>query len=713
MKKSHFLLFIIPLVMVFCLLLTACPNNEKFGADADYFIGLQKLAENNTKEAMVKFNSCIKKGTFYCAKESAKQLAQLGNLQEKNAAAEFLYQNFPAPDTLLILAQQYHSSGENRKLLEITRNIDFSKDDNELIKLRLNTLLALNLEDQFCQEVYNWFTSRTLSQEQYQFFRDIYAPMIMPSYDLNPAVLSELSPKDFAIAYRIILYRRDYLTGYVLSNQLLSFFDEQKLEPAAYLASDIGKSFLYGSEQIVKDAVRLRTIASNIDETAAKENPMSFYFWFYAGRLYDGANLYYKQAITCYENAISATNEGSKQDNALWYLLRTRLKLSLDSTLEDMGKYARSWHDPEYFDDFFDTLIPSLVVNGKWSAFKKLSEDIDGYASKEITAQLSYLYARLLELGYIQLEDESQKPLIIKAAYTKALDCGSSVYYRILAAYKMNYSGKDLEQLLGLKEKTEEETPSPSPADNLLTGYAYFGFPEKIYPTWLELYNQDVSVNTCMYISEFLSKCAASQKNDEYYVQALRIASRSYNRTNQSLTVNQLKNVYPQNFSNLVDTYSKKYDINTSVIYALIRSESFFDKEIVSSAGAVGLTQLMSPTAAEIAQKLRIKEYELTDPETNIWFGTYYLSELIRRGNGSLLRAFFSYNAGFRKVTTWLNSSMLEFGKSGSMDMDLFLETVPVSETREYGRKLIGATVMYEYLYNHSDFSQTVESLLK
>ena len=204
-----------------------------------------------------------------------------------------------------------------------------------------------------------------------------------------------------------------------------------------------------------------------------------------------------------------------------------------------------------------------------------------------------------------------------------------------------------------------------------------------------------------------------AEKNDDYLVQALRIASRTANRSSQVLTKNQLKNAYPQYFSNLVDTYSKKYDINTSVVYALIRSESFFDKNVVSSAGAVGLTQLMSPTAGEIAQKLKIKEYTLTDPEINIMFGTYYLSELIRRGNGSLLRAFFSYNAGFRKVTTWLNSSLLDFGKSSSMDMDLFLETIPVSETREYGRKLIGATVMYEYIYENSDFTHTVESLLK
>ena len=56
---------------------------------------------------------------------------------------------------------------------------------------------------------------------------------------------------------------------------------------------------------------------------------------------------------------------------------------------------------------------------------------------------------------------------------------------------------------------------------------------------------------------------------------------------------------------------------------------------------------------------------------------------------------------------------MLEFGTDGGLAMDLFLETVPVSETREYGRKLVGATVMYEYLYGNTGFPQVVESLLK
>ena len=704
MGKKRSLIFISSLLAI-TIALTSCPNNEKFGPDADFFVGMQKLSEKNEREAKQKFNNCVKKGTYYCAKESAIQLARMGNLQEQNEAALFLYEHFPDPDSLLILAQQYLESNEIRKLLDITNNIDFATADSKLVKIRLDALLKLNQTEQFKQEVYTWFTSRAISQEQYQFYRDVYYPTYIapdvPDIPLN----------DLAISYRIILYRRDYLLGYSEAQALIQAFKDGTLEPAAMLASDIGKSFLYGSEQIVKDAVYLRQLATDL-----KDTPAEFYFWFYAARLYDGGNLYYSQASTCYENAIAATDDPSKKDNALWYLLKTKLKLSLDKTLDSIGDYARLWDDPEYFDDFFDALIPSLIVNGKWNAFKPLLDNIDGYATKEITAQLSYLYARFIQEGFIELPEEEREQTI-KQAYTKAMDSGSSMYYKVLAAYRLGLTGTELEQALGTLGDETDQLPVPAdsldatPADNLLSGYAYFGYPEKIYSTWLELYKNDVTPSTGFYLAEFLNKCAA--EDDSYYVQALRIAARAGNLSTKTLTKQELKCIYPQNYSKLVDTYAKKYDINTSVIYALIRSESFFDKEVVSSAGAVGLTQLMSPTAGEIAQKLKIKEYELTDPETNIMFGIYYLSELIRRGEGSLLRAFFSYNAGFRKVTTWLNSSMMEFGKNGGLDMDLFLETVPVSETREYGRKLVGATVMYEYLYGNTGFSQTVENLLK
>ena len=704
MGKKNFLIYTASLFIA-AILLVSCPSNEQYGYDADYFIGLQKLEEGNIKEAKQKFNNCIKKGTYYCAKESAIQLTKLGNLQENNTAAEFLYANFPDSDSLLILAQQYHASNELRKLIEITNGIDFATADDSLVKLRLQTLLQLNQQQKFEDEAYLWFTSRTISQEQYQYFRDVYAPLCIPEEADDIDLLFEITPtaKAIAVQFRITLYKRNYLLGYENAEQIFSYFENGELEPVSMLASDIGKAYLYGSDQIIKDAGFLYKKAEQF-----KGTPAEFYFWFYAARLYDGGNLYNTQASKCYENAIAATDDPSKKDNALWYLIKTKFKISLDKTLNTIDEYAHSWNDPEYFDDIFDSLIPSLIVNGKWETFKDLIDKLDGYASKETMAQLYYLYGRFIECGYIDLP-EKEREQAARTAFTKALDSGTSAYYNLLATYRLGLTP----EMNTVSELVEGQTP----VDNLLCGYATFGYSEKIYPKWLELYKNGASTQTGLYLANFLNKCAA--EDDTYYTQALRIAARAANMTEQPLTKDQLKEVYPQNYSKLVETYAKKYEVSTSVIYALIRSESFFDKEVVSSAGAVGLTQLMSPTAGEIAQKLRIKEYSLTDPETNIMFGTYYLSELIRRGDGSLLRAFFSYNAGFRKVTTWLNSSMMDFGKAGNLDMDLFLETIPVSETREYGRKLVSATIMYEYLYENEQtsdstaFAQTVENLLQ
>ena len=713
MGKKNFLIYTASLFIA-AVLFVSCPSNEQYGYDADYFIGLQKLEEGNIKEAKQKFNSCIKKGTYYCAKESAIQLTKLGNLQENNTAAAFLYTNFPDSDSLLILAQQYHASNELRKLIEITNGIDFATADDSLVKLRLQTLLQLNQQQKFEDEAYLWFTSRTISQEQYQYFRDVYAPLCIPEEtdEAGDSQAENLNPKADAVQFRITLYKRNYLLGYENAEQIFSYFENGELEPVSMLASDIGKSYLYGSDQIIKDAGFLYKKAEQFKETQAE-----FYFWFYAARLYDGGNLYNTQASKCYENAIASTDDPSKKDNALWYLIKTRLKISLDKTLDSIDEYAKVWNDPEYFDDIFDSLIPSLIVNGKWETFKDLIDKLDGYASKETMAQLYYLYGRFIECGYIGLPEEEREQAA-RTAFTKALDSGTSAYYNLLATYRLGLTPEMntvLRQAQGPQTKQQDNTPSP--VDNLLCGYATFGYSEKIYPKWLELYKNGASAQTGLYLANFLNKCAA--EDDTYYTQALRIAARAANMAEQPLTKDQLKEVYPQNYSKLVETYAKKYEVSTSVIYALIRSESFFDKEVVSSAGAVGLTQLMSPTAGEIAQKLRIKEYALTDPETNIMFGTYYLSELIRRGDGSLLRAFFSYNAGFRKVTTWLNSSMMDFGKAGNLDMDLFLETIPVSETREYGRKLVSATIMYEYLYENEQtsdstaFAQTVENLLQ
>ena len=78
------------MLLLFSLSLAGCTAQTEaqkvFGSDADYFIGLHLLSEGDEKAAREKFNRCIKKGTYLCAKKSAEALCYFGNIQEKKGA---------------------------------------------------------------------------------------------------------------------------------------------------------------------------------------------------------------------------------------------------------------------------------------------------------------------------------------------------------------------------------------------------------------------------------------------------------------------------------------------------------------------------------------------------------------------------------------------------------------------------------------------------
>ncbi|MCQ2576669.1 MAG: lytic transglycosylase domain-containing protein [Treponema sp.] len=684
-------------VSLFCFasLVSCKAKTDSFGADANYFIGLQKLKENKQKEARVKFNQCIKKGSYECARKSAQALTALGNTLQKNEACLELVKRFPDSESRLIAAKQFKSCNETNLIIDVTNGLDLSAENNDLIKIRLEALKKRG-DSHYLNEVYKWYTTRPISLNHYQFFRDTYSE----DFDIdNPE-----TPQQFAINFRIQIYKRNYLDAVDESSQLFEYLENGSLEVSNQLISDLGKAFLYGSDRFPSNAELFCKKAKLFEATEAE-----FYFWFYAGRYYDQAGLYYTQAIKCYERAIASTSSPDKKDNALWYLMKTKSNQSLDETINSIEKYASSWNDPYYFDDFFDSLIPNLIIGGRWNAFQTLSKTLDGYASTEIIAQLSYIYGRSIEENLLIVDNPE---LEMKAAYTKALNCGSAPYYKIMAAYRLGLSDTEVKNIL-FSPTTQKAIEVNKDAETLLLGYAHFGFPEKIYSEWQKFSVNQISTETSMNLSRFLKTCAS--QNNDYFSQSLRIASRASNRSIRELSKEEMELVYPQAFKKEIEEISYKYNLDASIMYALIRSESFFNPDIVSSAGAVGLCQLMDFTAGEIARKLKVKDFNTTDPETNIEFGTFYLAELLGRCNGSYLQAFFSYNAGITKVRRWLQGYLEDFGAKKNMPEDLFLESINISETREYGRKLISATIYYEFIYNteNYDFVSIVKNLIK
>ena len=134
-----------------------------------------------------------------------------------------------------------------------------------------------------------------------------------------------------------------------------------------------------------------------------------------------------------------------------------------------------------------------------------------------------------------------------------------------------------------------------------------------------------------------------------------------------------------------------------ALVHALIRQESTFNPNVVSSAGARGLMQLMPGTAQLVANKLGIKKHQnaklISDPQYNIRLGSAYIAEMIERYNGSYVLAVASYNAGPSRVSQWLN--IYGDPRAAGVDVLDWVELIPISETRNYVQRVMEAMLVY------------------
>lgn len=117
--------------------------------------------------------------------------------------------------------------------------------------------------------------------------------------------------------------------------------------------------------------------------------------------------------------------------------------------------------------------------------------------------------------------------------------------------------------------------------------------------------------------------------------------------------------VYPLAYEDLITQYAAQYGLDPARVAAVIYCESSFRPEALSSAGAIGLMQIMPSTGEWIAQKLG-ETYDvqrLYDPETNIRYGCWYLNYLGERFDGDLIKVTAAYHAGGGRVDEWLQSA--------------------------------------------------------
>lgn len=159
---------------------------------------------------------------------------------------------------------------------------------------------------------------------------------------------------------------------------------------------------------------------------------------------------------------------------------------------------------------------------------------------------------------------------------------------------------------------------------------------------------------------------------------------------------------FPRAFWGHVLRYSLEYKLDPYLVLAVMREESRFNPMVLSWARAHGLMQIIPSTGRGVARLIGIRPYytyRLFEPELNIKMGCYYLSSLLKRFNGNPYLALAGYNGGPVRVKTWVTKWQRD---KGELDIDEFVEVIPLRETRRYVQKVMNSYLEYKRIYDRN-----------
>lgn len=166
---------------------------------------------------------------------------------------------------------------------------------------------------------------------------------------------------------------------------------------------------------------------------------------------------------------------------------------------------------------------------------------------------------------------------------------------------------------------------------------------------------------------------------------------RSINTAERTASRHDFNLRYPTPFAAQFASAAQAQRIDVTLLYGIARQESRFVPDIVSSAGAMGLMQLMPPTARWVSKQLNRQDYRgerITDIEMNSQFGAYYLKYWLERLDNQPALAAAAYNAGPGRAQAWRPQAT-------PLEGAIWVETIPFNETRDYVKKVLSNEMIY------------------
>ena len=502
----------------------------------------------------------------------------------------------------------------------------------------------------------------------------------------EPAFLALFSAEEQGLmTAKNAFVQADWARGIALMESTLGSLDPARFADGA-LVVDLGNAYGYagreaaGAKFMEKLAVRLTGQA----RADALEQ---------SGRLFRRIKDFPK-ALALLEAAAGASPSAAQRDRAYWFLLDVRIAQNGSGLTRWIESEAASWSDPGYFSDLLEKKIADWVTGKRWSTLAGLWKALESAGPDDIRAQLSYVLARAWQEGEAALLPGTP-PLSARDLFLDAIGRDPMGYYGIMSASILGQlpdravpaaaTDSAATDSMVSDSTASDSTASGVALDPVVMGFIPFGLTSQAYAR-LWAMRESLSDAELLEAARRLAR-AGDTRSSMYLVGALRRRRR--------LTVPELQQYYPKAFAGIIDPLAAATGIPDHILYGLVREESYFDADIVSSAGAIGLSQLMPATAAAVARGLRMTNPDLRDPATNLTIGARHLEALLSNVD-SPTKALLSYNAGMTRLRQWERASR-------GLPVDLFVESVPIAETREYVRKILVSSVMYAFLYKDAD----------
>ena len=324
-------------------------------------------------------------------------------------------------------------------------------------------------------------------------------------------------------------------------------------------------------------------------------------------------------------------------------------------------------------------------------------------------AQAAADFERLLAMPQVGLLEVSARYWLWRSLQRLKSDRADATADELMRKYAFSYYGlrARIERNAGTLEWKQE--PAPLKTKLWLTAYEQKAFERAkalAQAGWLEEAQMELKELPLPQKAEDKAMRSLIWAAAGHYTNASRLANEAWDEKAEFRRPPFITASFPVEFANPINQNAALRKLDRDLVRSLIKQESGFNLRAVSPSNALGLMQLMAPTAREAAQDLRSGPLDIPDDlfkgPRNIQLGTHYLSRLVSRYQGHIPLALASYNAGPTRIDRWLKGRPslrgLAVSRSSKPEDEIWIDEIPYMETSIYVKSILRNLLMYKVL---------------